>query len=95
MFILNYNRLLKSCYLINFGKKYVYFIVQVLRRQMLCSPEMVCTHIRACMALHNIGIDRGDIIPFVVDDLVNREFHNVQGEDGRTMRDYITRTSFG
>jgi len=50
------------------------------------------------MVLHNIGIDRGDIIPFVVEDLVDPEFHNVGGEDhqdGSTMRDYITRTYFG
>jgi len=65
---------------------------------MLCSPEMACTHVRACMVLHNIGIDRGDVIPFVVDYLVDPEFHNVQGEDHhdeRTIRDYITRTYFG
>ena len=113
MFILNYKIILKNSYSINFGKIFIvkikqvqtcivlqpkFIIVQVLRRQMFCSPEMSSTHVRACLVVHNITPpqhDRGDIIPFVVEDLVDPEFHDVQGEDqqdGRSMRDYVTKT---
>ncbi|XP_052772565.1 putative nuclease HARBI1 [Mya arenaria] len=71
---------------------------QVLRRKLNCYPERACMHIRNCITLHNLGIDRRDIVavdPIEPND--NPHYHRVDvgdNMDGRAAREYVTRMYF-
>ncbi|XP_052817994.1 putative nuclease HARBI1 [Mya arenaria] len=71
---------------------------QVLRRKLNCSPERACMHIRNCITLHNLGIDRRDIVAVdPIDPIDNSHYHGVDvgdNMDGRAEREYVTRMYF-
>ena len=61
------------------------------------TPEKACDITLACATLHNIGIDRSDILDFD-DDYVN-DYGDVQVNiedqwDGKNVRNYICRSFF-
>jgi hypothetical protein len=62
------------------------------------TPERACTYIVACVVLHNIGIDRRDIMDMVVEAIDISEEANVQvaenAVDGKVVRDAICNTHF-
>ena len=59
-------------------------------------PEHVCIVIITCSVLHNIGIDKKDILD--IEDVAIEHDANCIVEqphnDGRTMREYVTRNYF-
>lgn len=67
---------------------------------MNCDPTKACLHIKNCMVLHNIGIDRNDIIPTEDDDQEHDEGLDMDinngndNPDGKAMRAYITNRYF-
>ncbi|XP_052782913.1 putative nuclease HARBI1 [Mya arenaria] len=71
---------------------------QVLRRKLNCYPERACMHIRNCITLHNLGIDRRDIVAVdPIDPNDNPHYHIVDvgdNMDGRAAREYVTRMYF-
>ncbi|XP_052776991.1 putative nuclease HARBI1 [Mya arenaria] len=68
---------------------------QVFRRKLNCSPERACMHIRNCITLHNLAIDRRDIV--AVDPIDPNDYHGVDvgdNMDGKAAREYVTRMYF-
>lgn len=78
----------------------------VLKRRFSClhselrlSPQRACVAVVACCVLHNIGINRGDIISNsddndlnVAEDVIDGVFD--MGGNGKTVRDHIARNYF-
>lgn len=61
------------------------------------NPERACRMITACVILHNIGLDRGDIlrdVPQIPASLVAPDFVIPEDAVGRTVRDHIRDTYF-
>ena len=62
---------------------------------MLCSSERAVINTVACAVLHNIGIDRGDIVQAaVVEQFEEPQIIPHQNEDGGVMRDHIAKRFF-
>ena len=70
---------------------------QVLQGTIRTTPETAVNTIVACVVLHNIGIEQGDIIDFdfVIDqyEAPPRNYLN-NGEDGNIMRRHVAMTYF-
>lgn len=74
----------------------------VLKRRFAClgsclrvAPKKAAQIVLACAVLHNIGIERGDIVHFDVDGIGEEgdfDFETNEGEGGR--REFIRRTYF-
>lgn len=75
----------------------------ILKRRFSClhsglrtSPEKACTIVLACAVLHNIGIDRNDILD-VVEECINHgdmRFDVTDQRDGKNVRKYICEAFF-
>lgn len=75
--------------------------VGVLKRRFSClhselrlSPQRACVAVVACCVLHNIGINRGDIISNSDDNDFNAEDVIDDVVDRETVRDHIARNYF-
>ena len=71
----------------------------LLKDKLRLTPDKACKVTVACVILHNLGINVGDIIPFHDEHVFEEADHvdpvllNEQG-DGLQVRDYIARTHF-
>ena len=67
-----------------------------LQRGIRLSPEKACIVIMACVILHNIGIDRRDIIPSADDEHPEQQSpEDIPEQDGiNTFRDHVRDTYF-